>query len=178
MWIPILQWMTLLLATLRWNLEEMLLGKSIIDTNVDKTVPTVGIETSVSAITVLCIIKEEFRHIWIELQSLSIWVRKKKTKWNIHLSPQLQEWGNISKPAKMADLCNCRQIFFNLPVTSCSIPTTLLHYIVNITIWLCCLFQEKSDPYVLLFCLCPCDISPFSHTLIFFFLFGFMEQHY
>ena len=91
--------------------------------------------------------------------------------------PQLQERANISKPAKMADLYNCQQkSFFNLPFTSCSIPTTLLNYVVNNTIWLCCLFQEESDPYVhLVLSLSPQYLSFISHPH---FLFGFMAQHY
>lgn len=51
----------------------------------------------------------------------------------------------------MADLCNCQQIFLSLSFTSRYIPTTLLHYVVNIAIRLCCRFQEESGPYVLSF---------------------------
>ena len=90
-------------------------------------------------ITVIYVTKTESYHTWIKLQGLAISVGKK----TIYLSSQLQEWANISKLAKMADLCNCQQIFLNVSFISCSIPTTLLHYVVNITIWLCCLFQEK-----------------------------------
>ena len=180
----------------------MLLDKSKIDANVDKTGPVVWIETPASEITVICIIKEEFHHIWFKLESINLSETKRYVYiyiyfyifilfgilhiiyviYNIYIYiytffSQLQERGNISKPAKMADLCNCQQIsFFNLPFTSCSIPT-LLHYVLNITIWLCCLFQEESDPYVLLFCLSLSlqHLCFLSHPH---FLPGFMARHY
>lgn len=141
---------------------------------VDKTGLIVGIEASAGKITAICTTKEGFYHFWVKLQSPSIWARKKnKTKLNTYLSPQLEEWGNISQPAKMADLCNCQQIFLNLSFTSSYIPTTLWLYVVNITIWLCCLLQEKSDPYVLWFSRYE-HLSLLSHP---YFLFGFMGQH-
>lgn len=76
---------------------------------------------------------------------------------------------------KMVDLCNCQQIFLN-------VFYFLLHS-YNITAlcsqhrnMVCCLFQEKSDPYVCLFFLSLWHLFFLSHTR-FLFLFGFMDEH-